>query len=157
MNSYIGTKIIQAAPMNRAAYNAYRGWELPSNENGDDEGYLVEYLDGGKPNHPEHAGYISWSPKAQFEIAYIDIGDTTGLPPHILRVVGEWAELEDRRTKLFSFMHTKQFEELCDEAERTRMIDQHSAMSIYASILLQRIKAATAKKLIGLPVKGEVS
>ena len=50
MKRYIGTKIIEAQPMNRAEYNVYRNWELPANENGEDEGYLVEYLDGGKPN-----------------------------------------------------------------------------------------------------------
>lgn len=70
MNQYIGTKLVQARPMNRAEYNAYRGWELPANENGADEGYLVEYTDGGKPNDARHAGYISWSPKEQFEGAY---------------------------------------------------------------------------------------
>ncbi|WP_447789495.1 DUF2829 domain-containing protein [Pseudomonas farris] len=67
---FIGTKIILALAMPRLAYNAYRGWELPGDENGADEGYLVEYTDGGKPNHPDHAGYISWSPKEQFDNAY---------------------------------------------------------------------------------------
>ena len=56
--------------MTRRAYNDYRSWALPADENGADDGYLVEYLDGGKPNHPDHAGYISWSPKAQFDGAY---------------------------------------------------------------------------------------
>lgn len=68
--TYIGTKVIDATPMTRANYNEYRGWQLPADENGADEGYLVEYHDGGKPNHPLHAGYISWSPKEQFEKAY---------------------------------------------------------------------------------------
>lgn len=77
MNVYIGTKMIQAKPMNRLAYTDYRGWELPSNENGEDEGYLVEYMDGGKANHPDHAGYISWSPKEQFEQAYRDTTEAT--------------------------------------------------------------------------------
>lgn len=36
----------------------------------ENEGYLVEYQDGGKPNHPDFAGYISWSPKNVFEKAY---------------------------------------------------------------------------------------
>jgi len=36
----------------------------------ENEGYLVEYQDGGKPNHPDFAGYISWSPKDVFEKAY---------------------------------------------------------------------------------------
>ena len=67
---YIGTKLINAEPMTRAEYNVFRGWELPADENGADEGYLVEYLDGGKPNTTTHAGYVSWSPKEQFDNAY---------------------------------------------------------------------------------------
>lgn len=47
---FIGTKLINAIPMTRKRYNDFRGWELPADENGEDEGYLVEYLDGGKPN-----------------------------------------------------------------------------------------------------------
>lgn len=70
MERYIGTKIVTAAPMNRAEYNVYRGWVLPANEDGADDGYLVEYTDGGKPNDARHAGYISWSPKEQFDNAY---------------------------------------------------------------------------------------
>lgn len=70
MKQYIGTKLVQAKPMTRRQYNEYRGWELPANENGDDDGFLVEYLDGGQANHPDHKGYISWSPLAVFERAY---------------------------------------------------------------------------------------
>ena len=65
-----GTKQILAIPMDRAAYNEYRGWSVPADENPDDEGFLVEYVDGGQTNHPDHAGYISWSPKDVFEAAY---------------------------------------------------------------------------------------
>lgn len=68
--TYIGTKLIQAWPMSRAAYNDYRGWAMPENEVATDQGYLVEYLDGGKPNDERHKGYISWSPKEQFDGAY---------------------------------------------------------------------------------------
>ncbi len=70
MQTYIGTKVITARPMSRIEYNDYREWELPENENGADAGYLVEYLDGGQSNHPDHAGYISWSPKDVFERSY---------------------------------------------------------------------------------------
>ena len=59
--------------MNRLDYNAYRGWELPADEDGADDGYLVEYLDGGKPNDTRHEGYISWSPKAQFDNGYTEV------------------------------------------------------------------------------------
>lgn len=76
MSLYIGTKMIRAFAMTRLAYNELRGWELPADEDGADEGYLVEYLDGGKANHPDYAGYISWSPKDVFEKAY---KPTTGM------------------------------------------------------------------------------
>ncbi len=70
MKQYRGSKTILAAPMTRAEYNAYRGWELPADEDGADEGYLVEYIDSPNSNHEGHKGYISWSPKDVFERAY---------------------------------------------------------------------------------------
>lgn len=70
MQKYIGTKVVNAAPMNRGEYNRLPGWIFPVDENPDDEGYLVKYTDGGKPNHPNYTGYISWSPKDVFERAY---------------------------------------------------------------------------------------
>lgn len=77
MNQYIGTKRVLARPMNRQAYNDYRGWTLPENENGADEGMLVEYLDGGQANDPRHKGYIYWwSPLDVFNRAY---RQTTGM------------------------------------------------------------------------------
>lgn len=76
MKQYIGVKLINAIDMTRAAYNILRDWELPADENGDDAGYLVEYLDGGQANHKDFKGYISWSPKAVFENAY---GPTDGM------------------------------------------------------------------------------
>ena len=70
MKKYIGTKVLKAAPMNRGEYNILRGWNIPENEDPKEDGYLVEYQDGGKPNHPDYEGYISWSPKDVFEKAY---------------------------------------------------------------------------------------
>lgn len=70
MQQYIGTKLINAKPMTRQAYNELRGWTVPADENPADDGYLVEYIDGGQANHPDFAGYISWSPKDVFERAY---------------------------------------------------------------------------------------
>ena len=67
---FYGTKNIAAKPMTRREYNEFRGWELPGDEEGSDEGYMVEYLDGGKPNVEGYNGYISWSPKEQFDNAY---------------------------------------------------------------------------------------
>lgn len=62
--------MLSGTPMTLGEYNSYRGWNIPENENPEEPGYLVEYLDGGKPNHPEHRGYISWSPKDVFERSY---------------------------------------------------------------------------------------
>lgn len=76
MATYFGTKVVMARQMTRQAYNDYRGWKLPENENGSDPGFLIEYVDGGAPNDPRHAGYISWSPRDVFERAY---RPTTGL------------------------------------------------------------------------------
>jgi hypothetical protein len=70
MKRYIGTKLINAKPMTRQAYNDFRGWTLPADENGADEGYLVEYVDGGKGNTDHYAGYVSWSPSDVFDRAY---------------------------------------------------------------------------------------
>lgn len=63
MNAYIGTKLITARPMTRGAYNDYRGWTIPADENPEDEGYLVKYADN----------YVSWSPKDVFEDAYLAV------------------------------------------------------------------------------------
>lgn len=73
----IGTKSILATPMTRQAYNDYRGWTLPADENGDDAGFLVEYIDGGPSNHPAHTGYISWSPHDVFDKAYQPVTQMT--------------------------------------------------------------------------------
>jgi hypothetical protein len=86
MKRYIGVKLINAIDMTRAAYNILRDWELPAGENGDDAGYLVEYLDGGQANHKDFKGYISWSPKAVFENAYKPVdGLTFGLAIEALK------------------------------------------------------------------------
>jgi len=73
MHQFIGTKEILATPMTRGEYNIYRGWQLPDDEDGTDFGFLVEYMPDDNTNHPDHAGYISWSPKSVFEGAYQDI------------------------------------------------------------------------------------
>ncbi|MBQ8639491.1 MAG: hypothetical protein IJ468_10000, partial [Lachnospiraceae bacterium] len=70
MKKYIGTKLVEAEPMARDAYNRHRGWTLPDNERAKDEGYILRYPDG----------YISWSPKEVFESAYLQVDDNHDLP-----------------------------------------------------------------------------
>lgn len=77
MNTYIGVKLIRAKPMTRGEYNAFRGWNVPADENPADEGFLVEYLDGGKANTPQYDGYVSWSPADVFNRAYRETSGMT--------------------------------------------------------------------------------
>lgn len=134
---YIGTKLVIALAMTRLTYNQYRGWELPANEDGNDDGYLVEYTDGGAPNHPDHAGYISWSPKAQFDAGYVSIGDVGNLPAHQKRVVAELEQLANRTQKLEDFLHTDLYAGL-PEDERELLKMQADAMVLYLGILNTR-------------------
>lgn len=96
MKTYIGTKIVNAEPMTRIAYNTLRGWELPSDEIGNEAGYLVEYNDG-VPNLARHGytGYVSWSPAEQFEKAYRETyGMNFGLAIEAMRTGARVARVE---------------------------------------------------------------
>lgn len=141
---YQGTKRVYAQPMNRGEYNAYRNWEVPTDENPADEGYLVEYVDGGRSNDPRHAGYISWSPKDVFERAYKPVSQQpdpySDLPPYQQRVIAEKAELDERIEKLDAFLVTTTFHGL-PASERNRLMFQGSAMRIYSRVLADRIAA----------------
>ena len=77
MQQYLGTKLVNMMPMTRQAYNDFRGLDVPADENGADEGYLVEYLDGGAPNTKEYSGYVSWSPKDVADRNYRPINGLT--------------------------------------------------------------------------------
>ena len=77
MKLYKGTKQVYATPMTRGEYNTYRGWSLPQEEDPADLGYLIEYVDGGKPCDDRHTGYISWSPKDVFDRAYHTIEEAS--------------------------------------------------------------------------------
>jgi len=63
MKTYIGTKKIDAQPMDLGEYNKYRGWTMPEDEDPEKKGYLVVYPDG----------YESWSPNEVFEEAYREV------------------------------------------------------------------------------------
>lgn len=139
---YEGTKRVHAKPMNRGDYNVYRGWEVPADEDPADEGYLVENVDGGKPNDSRHAGYISWSPKDIFERSYKEVKTVPGLAPHQQRVVDEHAECLERLRKLRAFIGDAKgpFRQL-DDAERHRLMRQEDVMTELATVLAERVAA----------------
>lgn len=69
MKRFNALKRVNAHPMTRQEYNDYRGWTLPEDEDGSDEGYLTEDIDG-PTNTDEHSGYVSWTPKVMFESSF---------------------------------------------------------------------------------------
>jgi hypothetical protein len=140
MQRFIGTKTILARPLTRGEYNTYRGWNPPAGEDQSVQGYLVEYTDGGAPNDPRHTGYISWSPKEQFDNAYRARPAVDGLAPHQQRVVDEKAELDERLAKLIPFLDTAIFAGL-DDAEKSLLRQQSHAMACLSAILGERIDA----------------
>lgn len=73
LETFIGTKIVRAKPMTRLGYNELRGWQIPVNEDGADDGYLIENVGDSVGNHPHYAGCITWSPKEQFEGVYVRV------------------------------------------------------------------------------------
>lgn len=131
---YIGTKRVFAYPMNRADYNKLRGWELPKDENGADEGYLVEYIEGGEPNTKQFKGYVSWSPKEVFKKAY-KVNET-----HVDRLLIEANELKEKVNALHSFVHDNKavFPKLSTK-EKGLLFAQLDLMERYLIVLNERI------------------
>lgn len=139
--AYIGTKMVNAMPMTREQYNYHQGWTMPEGENPKDEGYLVEYLDGGKPNHKDHENYISWSPKDVFEKSY--------------KAQGTWldrlkVELEDEQGRLDKLSHTlnQNKPDQISEDQWVFMSRQQFHMRMTCQILQQRIDLEQKAKLL---------
>lgn len=139
--TYVGTKVVRALPMNRIAYTNLRGWTLPSDENGEDAGYLVEYVDGGSPNVEGFTGYISWSPADVFERAY-----TVGTQPRqttwLERLQQEVRDRSGELERLMAFIGTPAYEKLAD-IERRYLAKQRDCMEELVWILTKRIEKAT--------------
>lgn len=133
---YEGTKKLLAAPMTRGAYNSYRGWTTPADEDPNDEGRIVMYLDGGKPNHPDHVGYISWSPADVFEKAYHPC------ETHVDRMRIELEQLQGRLAKLHAFMAANPAFTAMRAMEQELMRIQLSTMETYHSTLNARLALA---------------
>lgn len=93
------------------------------------DGFAVKYEDG----------YTSWSPKDVFEKAYLPIGQVKDLPPHVQRVIGEKAQLDDRLAKLSAFLKTEDFKNL-PAKNRELLTTQCGAMAEYSGLLKQRLE-----------------
>lgn len=149
MKKYTRVKEILATPMNLKDYNDYRGWELPADEDGGKDGFLVEYAQSEtspNQNHPAHAGYISWSPKDVFDKSCIstdvELNNTKTfdqLEPHQQRVMNELKDLTKKSFDLSNFIETDFFKSNISADEQTRLKQQLIVMNTYQSILIQRV------------------
>ena len=63
MKTFIGVGLVNAKPMTRGEYNVLRGWELPEDEVGADEGYLCQSADR----------HVNWYPKDVFDNGHFPI------------------------------------------------------------------------------------
>ena len=63
MSNFIGVKLVDAEPITLGAYNALRGWGLPTDEKYDEPGYFIKYPDD----------YVTWCPKNTFERDHMPI------------------------------------------------------------------------------------
>ena len=131
MKTYTGTKTIKAVPMTKGAYNKYRGWDMPEDENPNEQVYLVEYEadPASKPNHPDHAGYISMSPKHVFDGAY------RPSETYMDRLHIEKADLDDKIAKLTAALNNRKV----PESEVSILNLQLNTMQHYSKILETRI------------------
>lgn len=136
MVSFTCHKTVKAVPMNRKDYNDLRGWSVPSDENPEDEGYLVEYQDDGHKNVEGFDGYISWSPKDVFKKGYRLSETFTD------RLKIEMEDLEEKCQKLEDFLSSSKSESL-DQMQRNLLKIQLSAMVAYYGTVRTRFESLT--------------
>ena len=132
LTAFIGTKSVLATTMTRGEYNEYRGWTIPENEDPTEQGYLVEYVDGGKPNDDRHKGYISWSPRDVFEQSY----HQAQTPQDRVRL--EQRDLYDKLDKLENFLDKGQ-PDFIDDEQWGLLKEQQMHMDAYNDVLTKRI------------------
>ena len=140
MIHYVGTKEIRATPMSRRDYNDLRGWTLPKDEDGDDEGYLVEYTDGGKANVEGFKGYISWSPKDVFERAY----DPKESYEDYIRV--KLKDIKRDMSDLECLLFAWKYFGATDAKEKEIVTEQLEVMKRYETLLLARLQCRMMKR-----------
>ncbi|AZQ86472.1 hypothetical protein EJK51_1000 [Moraxella catarrhalis] len=85
LTSFVATRTVQATPLNRQEYNDLRGWQVPDNENPNDNGYLVVNAGVSERNVDGFDGYVSWLPKLAFEEQYKNDNLTFGQAVELLK------------------------------------------------------------------------
>ncbi|MDW2645940.1 hypothetical protein RYZ59_20495 [Citrobacter sp. HN-141] len=132
--AFASISIVNAIPMTRQAYNDMRGWKLPENENGKDEGYLVEQIDFNSVD-----SHVTWVPKDAFERHHLAMGvNAEHTLPWKLRELAEKAQLDQRLSGLTIYLETEHFKSL-SSAQRLLLNEQHRLMTEYSNVLQVRL------------------
>lgn len=131
---YTLTRTLKAWPRSRAEYCRYRGQDVPSDEDPDEMGYMIEYEDVREPNMSNHEGYVSWSNTRILESLYREEPADWRTRAKI-----EYGELRDKIEKLNGFMASPAFTEL-PALQRELLILQRAYMAAYANVLNERLK-----------------
>lgn len=131
MKKYLGTKLVTAKPMTRAAAEVILGKFIkPAKQEYSGEGYLVRYEDG----------YQSWSPKEVFDKAYKPADN------FLDRLIIERDDLQKRLSSLTSALMQEDFQEKVGSKQYYWMQEQRNAMEIYVEVLNKRITHAINNK-----------
>ena len=137
MIMHTGTKNVKRSrvPMTKRMYCEYRGWDIPKGEDAEELVYLVEYEadERNKPNHPDHLGYVTMSPKHVFDESYV-ISET-----FLDRLMIEEKNLHKKMIDLGRAID----EGKVPESEEAILNLQLSAMTTYAYVLKIRIGKLT--------------
>lgn len=125
LKRFTGTKTVLACSMSRKQAEEIIGRKVypDSDEREDEDGYLVEYLNG----------YLSWSPKWAFEETYM-VSET-----YIDRMWIEQSEVMNRYLSERTFSFTQKFRSLSEE-KRTLLRKQLDHMENYLYILSRRLE-----------------
>lgn len=134
LEKYVGTKTVLAVKMTLSQFKTNKGIIPNTSYSDDTDGYLVEYTDGGKPNHPDHKGYIAWAPKEVFEKSYKKVFEES----FQARMYEEEVQLHLKIEKLTAFIVSKSFDTL-PEIERDALKEQLIHMKAYYSVLMGRV------------------
>lgn len=129
LKKYIGTKVVEARPMNEIDAEAIGYARKNSDHHEWREGYHVRYT------NPDGSFYDSWSPKSVFEEAY-KLSETV-----LDRLKVEHAELKERVEKLETFFGDD-FDEGMKKVgahQAALLLMQHAYMENYLEVLESRI------------------
>lgn len=116
---YIATKIVQAWPQEKVST----------------AGYAIKYPDG----------YTSWCPKEEFEKHNIPLGILDNLPEFHQRLIGELAELKDRKVKLLAALQNPIIADTVGTRMFSLMEEQWETMHHLQVILEARLELLSSR------------